>query len=76
MMFYINASCLNDFNLPHTVSADKGLDPHTPGRYIITKGSAAALTLGAPVSGAEDGLQLLITSSTAFAHTLTATGLF
>lgn len=45
------------------------------GLVLITKGSAAALTLGAPTSGApgtgDDGKELLIFSTTAFAHTIT-----
>jgi hypothetical protein len=39
---------------------------------IITKGSAAALTLADPTSGANDGLLIDIVSTTAFAHTLVA----
>jgi hypothetical protein len=57
------------------VPASQSLDPHTANRYMITKGSIAALTLAAPTAGADDGLQIEVTSSTAFAHTLTATGL-
>lgn len=72
---FINAALLNDYDAPHQLPASGALDPHTPGRYVITKATAAALTLGAPVAGAEDGLELQITSSTAAAHTLTATGL-
>ena len=42
---------------------------------VITKtGSLAALTLAAPTV-AQNGLRMTITSSTAFAHTVTATGL-
>jgi hypothetical protein len=46
-----------------------------PGTYIITAGSAVALTLAAPVAGTDDGKIVQITSATLFAHTLTATGL-
>lgn len=43
---------------------------------VITKtGSLAALTLAAPTA-AEAGMVKVITSTTAFAHTVTATGLF
>jgi hypothetical protein len=42
--------------------------------FAITKPGVAALTLGAP-SKAANGLGLVITSTTAFAHTITATGL-
>ena len=49
-----------------------GAVPVTGGNYIITAGSAQALTLAAPVT---NGTTITITSNTAFAHTLTATGL-
>jgi hypothetical protein len=45
------------------------------GNYVITDAGAAALTLAAPTAGTQDGLTIQIFSSTAFAHTLTATGL-
>jgi len=56
--------------------ASGAIDPHTAGRYMITKAGVAALTLAAPTAGADDGLCIEILSSTANAHTLTATGLF
>lgn len=65
----------NPFIGKYVISADVTLDPHSPGRYIITKATAAAITLGAPASGSEDGLQIQIFSSTAAAHVVTATGL-
>lgn len=55
--------------------ANQAIDPHQPARYMITKGSLEALTLGAPTVGVEDGLELQFISNTAFAHTITATGL-
>lgn len=66
----------NPFDAPHLLAANGAIDPHTPGRYCITKGSACALTLGAPIAGLEDGLTITVYSDTAFAHTITATGLF
>lgn len=46
------------------------------GNYLITKSTAiAALTLAAPTAGVQDGMVIQISSTTAFAHTLTATGL-
>jgi len=57
------------------IAANQALDPHTANRYMITKGSLCALTLAAPTAGTDDGLSIEINSSTAFAHTLTATGL-
>ena len=56
--------------------ASGAIDPHTANRYMITKAGVAALTLAAPTAGADDGLSIQILSSTANAHTLTATGLF
>jgi hypothetical protein len=44
-----------------------------PGTVVITKGSAAALTLAAPTSGVHDGMIMNIVSNTAFAHTVTQT---
>lgn len=39
----------------------------------ITKGSAGAYTLAAPTSVVHDGVRITIMSTTAFAHTVTAT---
>jgi hypothetical protein len=61
--------CLQHAYLP--VSAD-GAIPVRGGVVVITKGSAAALTLAAPVAGdTDDGKVLQIVSTTAFAHTVT-----
>lgn len=57
------------------LSANGAVAPHTPHTYVVTKGSICALTLAAPTAGTDDGIQITITSDTAFAHTLTATGL-
>lgn len=38
----------------------------------ITKGSAGAYTVAAPVSGVQDGVRITIMSTTDFAHTVTA----
>jgi hypothetical protein len=43
--------------------------------YVITKAGVAALTLAAPTATVDDGTELVITSNTANAHTVTATGL-
>lgn len=71
-----NATLTNPFDTAHTLSVNGAIDPHTPGRYQITKATACALTLGAPVAGLEDGLTITVYSTTAAAHTITATGLF
>lgn len=39
-----------------------------PGFYVITAGSAATITISAPTSGVDDGLEIEIFSNTAFAH--------
>lgn len=42
------------------------------GLHVITKtGSLAAMTLAAPTAGTHDGMELEVTSDTAFAHTIT-----
>ena len=50
-----------------------------PGNYVITDAAAAALTLAAPVAGAQsaggqDGVTIWVVSATAYAHTITSTG--
>jgi len=62
---------------PYVLLAASGaIDPHSAQRYMITKtGAIAALTLAAPTAGADDGLAIEVISSTAFAHTVTMTGL-
>ena len=60
---------------PLLLAASGAINPHQSATYVITLGSAAALTLAAPTAGTDDGVQITITSNTAYAHTLTATGL-
>lgn len=62
-------------SIPVALSGDAAIPPHVQHTYVITKGSAAALTLAAPTSGTDDGNEIVIISNTAFAHVLTATGL-
>lgn len=50
-------------------------NPSQPATYLISKGSAAAITLAAPVAGTDDGKCIQFISTTAFAHVITATGL-
>lgn len=59
----------------YLLGADGAMDAHSAGRYCITKAGVCALTLGAP-SGRDDGMCITVYSDTAFAHTITATGLF
>jgi hypothetical protein len=42
---------------------------------VLSKTSAAAMTLAAPTVGTDDGTEIIITAGTAFAHVVTATGL-
>ncbi len=53
------------------VAANAAIDPHTPAKYVITKATAAALTLAAPTAGADDGVLLEFFSTSAAAHTIT-----
>ncbi len=67
---------------PNTITASSALalPANYPGTYIITNAAATALTLAAPTAGAqsaggEDFKCIEVYSTTAYAHTLTATGL-
>lgn len=62
-------------NPVNILSVDGAIPAHASGFYVITKGSAIALTLAAPTATMDDGIEIVITSSTAFAHVITATGL-
>lgn len=62
------------------VGATDAVDPHTAGNYVINKAGVDAMTLAAPTAGAisaggDDGKIIELSSNTANAHTLTATGL-
>lgn len=59
---------------PLSASAD-AIPPHVSASYIITRAGVDAMTLAAPTAVVDDGLAISISSSTANAHTLTATGL-
>lgn len=54
---------------------DLTVNPSLPAFYMLTKGSAAAVTLPAPVSGTDDYKCIGFISNSAFAHVITATGL-
>lgn len=58
-----------------TVQTADGAITIVSGLKVLSKTSAAAMTLAAPVAGVDDGTQLIITAGTAFAHVVTATGL-
>lgn len=53
-----------------------GALPVVTGNYVVTKAGVLADTLAAPTAGSQDGVIIQISSTTANAHTLTATGLF
>lgn len=57
------------------LTTNGAIDPHTSANYVITKAGVLADTLAAPTATTDDGVIITITSNTAFAHTLTATGL-
>lgn len=63
----------NELTHPVTLASVDGAIGVKSGHVAITKGSAAALTLAAPVAGDDDGMRLTIVSETAFAHTVTQT---
>jgi hypothetical protein len=56
-------------------AANGALASSAAGLYFVTKAGICALTLAAPVATTDDGKIIRILSTTAFAHTLTATGL-
>lgn len=58
------------------LTTNGAINPNTAANYVITKAGVLADTLAAPTAGTDDGKVILITSNTANAHTLTATGLF
>lgn len=57
------------------LTADGAIAPGTPAAYMITKAGVCGLTLGAPTVTTHDGQQIIVSSNTGFAHTITATGL-
>lgn len=58
------------------LTTNGAINPNTAANYVITKAGVLADTLAAPTAGTDDGKVIIITSNTANAHTLTATGLF
>jgi hypothetical protein len=60
---------------PTALTTNGAIAPNTAANYIITKAGVLADTLAAPTVTTSDGLEIKITSGTANAHTITATGL-
>ena len=69
----LNLKQRQEYANPVQVLSADGAITIKAGSVHITKGSAAAVTLAAPVAGADDGKVLVIYSETAFAHTVTQT---
>jgi len=57
------------------LTTNGAINPKASQTYVITKAGVLADTLAAPVATTDDGVIITITSDTANAHTLTATGL-
>lgn len=58
------------------LTTNGAIAPSTPAVYNITKAGVLADTLAAPVAVTDDGKVIIVFSTTANAHTVTATGLF
>jgi hypothetical protein len=71
-IFAVQDSLLGEF--VH-ILASGAMNPRLSGRFLIDKAGVAAMTLAAPNLG-DDGMYLRVISTTANAHTITATGLF
>lgn len=65
-----------DSQVPTPLSVNGAILPRVSANYVITKAGVLADTLAAPTATTDDGLVISITSNTANAHTVTATGLF
>ncbi len=66
--------------LPTPLVANGAINPHLTATYVITKGGALFDTLAAPTpgslaSGGDDGVNIIISSSTPFEHIISAVGL-
>lgn len=60
---------------PVALAVNGAIPSHTGHTYVITKAGVLADTLAAPTATTDDGIEITITSNTANAHTVTATGL-
>jgi hypothetical protein len=58
------------------LSVNGAIGPNASAAYVITKAGVLADTLAAPTVTTSDGVTIVVTSNTANAHTITATGLF
>lgn len=60
---------------PQALTTNGAIPPHVGHTYVITKAGVLADTLAAPTATTDDGIEIIVTSATANAHTITATGL-
>ena len=60
---------------PSLLTTNGAINPHTQAVYVVTKAGVLADTLAAPTAIVDDFKMITILSSTANAHTVTATGL-
>lgn len=58
-----------------TAGTPDAINPHTPANYIINSTAADGCTLAAPTATIDDGIEILVESNSAYAHSVTATGL-
>ena len=56
-------------------TAAPALPPHVGHTYVFNRAGVTAATLAAPTAGTDDGIEITVTSDSAQAHTITATGL-
>ncbi len=70
----LTGNVTGDLIAPTQVASGDGAITIKTGTVLITKGSAAALTLADPTAGTDDGKQLEVIATTAFAHTVTIAG--
>jgi len=69
------SAALNNRNWLALAGAADAINPHVNANYIVTTAGVDAMTLAAPTTGIDDGVEIFVSSNTANAHTLTATGL-
>ena len=60
---------------PSALSVNGAIPSHVGHTYVVTKAGVLADTLAAPTATTDDGIEITVTSNTANAHTITATGL-
>jgi hypothetical protein len=64
-------------NVPPTIlsGSTDAIPPHLTETYVVTTAGIDAMTLAAPTAGTDDGVEITVFSGSAYAHTITATGL-